>query len=158
MADSTVWRKHGTGCALNKQDSVRIDHARTRSCTSRSRSVTDIRLPKTTFLALLDYCNAFDRVWREDLLFRAKASRWHRHSGCATSSPSQKPKCRSTETKAKSYHYARDSLNDPSCHRSPSCCTSTTFGESYQKTWKWPCLPTTFHSSATTTIKKSLKQ
>ncbi len=43
--DSTTWRKPGTACALNKQDSVKIDHVRTRSCASRSRSVTDTRLP-----------------------------------------------------------------------------------------------------------------
>ncbi len=27
--------------------------------------------PKKTVLALLDYSNVFDRVWREDLLIRA---------------------------------------------------------------------------------------
>ncbi len=67
-----------------------------------------------------------------------KASRFHMHSGCATSSPTEKPKCRSTETEADSYHYARDSLKDPSCRRSSSCRTLTIFGESYPKTWRWP--------------------
>ncbi len=43
--DSTIWRKPGTACALNKQDCSRIDHAKTRSCASRSRSVTDTGLP-----------------------------------------------------------------------------------------------------------------
>ncbi len=35
-------------------------------------------------------------------------------SGSATSSPSEKPKCRSTGTEIDSYHYTRDSLKGPS--------------------------------------------
>ncbi len=61
-------------------------------------------------------------------------------------------------SEAISYHYARDSLKDPSYRRFSFCCTSTTFGGSYPKTRKWPCLLTMFLSSAATPIKKSLKQ
>ncbi len=69
-----------------------------------------------------------------------KASQLHTHNGCATSSPTEKPNCRSTETEADSYHYARDFLKDLPCRRSSFCCTLTIFGESYPKTWRWPCL------------------
>ncbi len=91
--------------------------------------------PKKTLMALLDYSKT---CLSEQL---KKASRLHTHSGCAIY-PTEKPKCRSTETEADSYHYARGSLKDPSCRRFPSCCTSLTFGESYPKTWSWPCLTT----------------
>ncbi len=39
-------------------------------------------------------------------------------SGSAISSLTEKPKSKSTETETDSYHYARDSLKSPSCHRS----------------------------------------
>ncbi len=87
-----------------------------------------------------------------------KASRVHTRSGSTTSSPTEKPKCRSSETEADSYHNSRDSLKGPSCRRSSFCCTSTTFGESYPKTLRWPFLPTVFHSSAVTPIQPSLNQ
>ncbi len=41
--DSTALRKPGTAFALNKRASIRIGHVKTRPCTSRSRSVVDIR-------------------------------------------------------------------------------------------------------------------
>ncbi len=130
---------------------MRIDHARTRSCASRSRSVTDTRLPsrRRPFWPSLTTPKHLTVSGGNNCLSEqlTKASRLHTHSGCATSSPTEKPKCRSTETEADSYHFARDSLKDQSCRRSSSCYTSTTFGESYPNTWRWPCLTT-----------KSLKQ
>ncbi len=160
--DPTIWRTPGTGCALNKQDFARIDHARTRSCASRSRSVTDTRLPsqrRPSWPSLTSPRHLPVSGGKTCLSKQlTKASRLHMHSGCATSSPTEKPKYRSTETEADSYHYVRDSLKDPSCRRTSSCCTSMAFGESYPKTWRWPCLPMLFHSSAATPIKKSLKQ
>ncbi len=109
-----------------------------RSCASRSGSVTVIRPPsgrrlswpfKTTQWHLT--VSGRKTCLSEQL---TKASRLHMRSGSATSSQTEKPKSKSTETETDSYHYARDSLKGPSCHRSSFCCTPTTFGGSYPKT------------------------
>ncbi len=59
--ESTTWRKHVTGYALNNGASAGTDHVNTRSCVSRNRSMADVRpqSPKKTASALLDYSKAF---------------------------------------------------------------------------------------------------
>ncbi len=139
--DSTTSRKPGTGCALIKQDSVRIDHAKTRSCASHSDGYQATK-PKKIVLALLDYCKAFDHVWREDLLIRGIDKDLRDFL---------------SNRKAK-VQINRDRGRQLPLRRSFSCCTSTTFGESYPKTWRWPCSLTMFHSSAVIPIKKSYRK
>ncbi len=82
--------------------------------------------PKKTAQARLDYSEAFDHVWREDLIYREIDKGIS--IGFVTFSPAEKKNCRSTVAEADSYHYARDFRKGPSS-RSSSFCKSATFGE-----------------------------
>ncbi len=138
----TVWQKRwnesGTASARNKRASVRIDHANTRSCASRNRSVTDIRPPSRRgpswrFLTTPRHLTVSgSKTCLSEQL--TKASRLLMLSGSATFSPTEKSTYRSTGSEADSNHYARDSLKSLSSRRSSSYCTWTTFDESYPKT------------------------